>query len=271
MSSFKGWLSRPAVVLILVAAAGAISATATAIVLADDPSHSQPANRNSSIDIEMPKTEYNVGERLHFAIDTYGICAAPNVTITRHEAGEALTVYEYVGGPVSCRAENEPDEPHLRWEARMLGQRISNEYVGGDGNSVITTSAAMTLKKAGNYTVSASLLDWSDTASIDFTVTDNGEGITLARMDLVSIEAFTLAHEPIGKVVPQMEFKKGELVLLNATFANPSTGAMQDFILTLGIRDENENPLPDDISIVTGDAAAEGTISIEHSWRPEKV
>jgi hypothetical protein len=63
-----------------------------------------------------------------------------------------------------------PDQPYLEWKADQLVQRISDENFGGDGNSVMTTSAAITLKKAGNYVISASLPDRSKDVSAGFTV-----------------------------------------------------------------------------------------------------
>lgn len=223
----------------------------------------------------MPKTSYGVGERLNFTIHTYGICASPNVIVMGNDepTGEALIIYEYRGTAIRCPPQDDPSDPYLKWEAERLAQRFGDEYFGGDGNSIITTNAAIILKKAGNYTISASLIDQSDSAARNFVVEDDGITITpTVRMNLSSLRAYTPIHELIGDVVPQMEFKKGEQVLFNATFANPSADKrLEGFVLTLGIRDENENPVPDDISIVTGDTMPGGTISVEHSWRPEKV
>lgn len=266
-------IATPIAVGVLVAV-GALSATAIAITMAGDSLQPpQSSNPYPSIDIEMPKTTYQIGERLNFTINTYGICASPDVTIYRHEEpGESLKLYEYRGGPVSCPYEEEPDKPHMRWQADNLIQRFSDEYFGGDGNSVIATSAAITLKKAGNYTISASTIDHSDSAARDFVVNDGIIGATAERMNLSSLRVHTPLHELIGDVVPYMEFKKGEQVLFNATFFNPSAyQKLDDFVLSLGIRDDSENPLPDDISIVSGDAAQGGNISIEHSWMPEKA
>lgn len=255
-------------------AVGALSATAIALTFAGD--RFQPAPSRTafqSIDIEMPKTTFQVGERLNFTINTSGICAAPNVTILRFDEThtEALKVYEFAGGPISCPPQSAPDEPHLRWEAERLEQRFYDDYFGGDGNSIITTNAAITLKKAGNYIISASLLDLSDNVSREFTVRGDAEGIAPIRMNLTSLNSYTPNHELIGKVFPHMEFRKGEQVLFNATFANPSMGVLEGIVLTVAIRDESENPLPDDISIVTGDAAPIGTISVENWWVPQKA
>lgn len=155
----------------IVAVAGAI---ATIVIVSASDNFKQPALPESpypSIEIEMPKTVYHVGERLSFAIDTYGICATPNVSILRDIGdGEYLPVYQYMGGPIHCPPPQSPDQPRLRWEADRLVLRIGDENFGGDGNSVITTTAAMTLKKAGDYLISASLLDRSKDVSADFTV-----------------------------------------------------------------------------------------------------
>lgn len=265
-------IATPIAVGILVAV-GALSATAIAINVAGD-SLQLPRSDSPypSIDIEMPKTTYRIGEKLNFTVNTYGICATPDVTIYRQEKLELLKVYEYRGGPVSCPYEEEPDKPHMRWPADNLVQRFSDEYFGGDGSSVITMTAAITLKKAGNYTISASTIDHNDAASKDFVVDGGNIEMPTVRMNLSSIRAYTPLHELIGDVVPEMEFKKGEQVLFNATFANPSSyQKLDNFVLSLGIRDDSEDPLPDDISIVTGDATPGGTISVEDSWVPEKA
>jgi len=255
-----------------IVAVGALSATAIALTLAGDRFQPPPSRTSfQSIDIEMPKTTFQVGERLNFTINTHGICASPNVTILRYDEtnAQALKVYEYTGGPISCPPQNAPGEPHLRWEAERLEQRFYDDYFGGDGNSVITTSAAITLKKEGNYIISASLLDRSDSVSKEFSV--RGEGIAPIRMNLTSLEAYATNHELIGKVVPGMEFKKGELVFFNATFANPSVDTRYGAVLTVDIKDNNENPLPDDVSTVTGNAMSVETISVENSWTPQRA
>lgn len=228
----------------------------------------------------MPKTTFQLGERLNFTINSHGMCATPNVMIVRNDEAhrQEIIVYDYRGASTYCPAtvEAKAGQPHFVWIADQLQQTFSDEYLGGSGNSVVMSNAAITLKKAGNYTITASLLDWSDSASKEFTVVvggeDRGIGATPPiRMNLTSLKAFTPIHELIGKVVPHMEFKKGQQVLFNATFANPSANMLGDIILTLGIRDMNENPSPDDISIITGDAMPNGTLSIENSWMPEKV
>ena len=128
-----------------------------------------------SIEIEMSKTSYLVGERLNFTINTFGLCATPNVIITRNDdaqAGMVLTVFQYMALPTHCGSNPDVKSglPHFIWTADRLQQKFSNEYVGGDGKSVINTSAALILKKAGNYTVSASLINRQMTVSQDFAV-----------------------------------------------------------------------------------------------------
>jgi len=124
-----------------------------------------------SIAIEMPKTSYRVGERLNFTIHTYGICAGPSVTIYRvTEEGEAITLYQSTASAFSCPLPERPDQPYAKWEAERLVQRMSDEIVGGDGSAIITVNAALTLKKTGNYTLSASLIDQSKSVSRDFSV-----------------------------------------------------------------------------------------------------
>lgn len=156
-----------------IVAVGALSATAIALTFAGD-RFQPPASRTAfqSIDIGMSKTTFQVGERLNFTINTKGICATPNVTILRYDETntQALKVYEYTGAAIPCPPQDAPDEPHLRWEAERLEQRFYDDYSGGDGNSIVTTNTAIPLKKAGNYIVSASLLDLSDSVSKEFTV-----------------------------------------------------------------------------------------------------
>lgn len=154
-------------------AVGALAATAIALTFAEDQFQPSPSRTSfQSIDIEMPKTTFQVGERLNFTINTSGVCASPNVTILRYDETNAvaLKIYEYSAAPISCPPPSAPDEPHLRWEAERLQQRFYDDYFGGEGDSIITTNAAITLKKEGNYIVSASLLDRSDSVSKEFTV-----------------------------------------------------------------------------------------------------
>ncbi|MGH9876422.1 MAG: hypothetical protein ACRD5H_02200 [Nitrososphaerales archaeon] len=47
-----------------------------------------------------------------------------------------------------------------------------SEGFGGNGDSVIATTAAITLKKAGDYAIDASLMDQSKSASAEFTLMD---------------------------------------------------------------------------------------------------
>jgi hypothetical protein len=173
-SSIKKALRTPIFVVMLVAIAGAI---ATIVIVSASDALKQPAtlpeNPYPSIEIEMPKITYQVGERLDFTIRTYGICATPNVSIWRDTGnGESILVYQYVAEPIRCPQPQSPDQPHLKWKADQLVRRISDENFGGDGDSVVTTSAAITLKKAANYVISASLPDRSKDVSAGFTVMD---------------------------------------------------------------------------------------------------
>ena len=112
-----------------------------------------PENYYSSIDVEMPKTTYQVGKRLNFTINTHGVCASPNVTITRNDEvqGEAPIAYEYRGSFVRWPPSEAPDQPYLIWQGVCLTRTYSNEYFGGNGDSKVTTNAAITLKTAGKY------------------------------------------------------------------------------------------------------------------------
>lgn len=165
----------PIVVVMLVAAAGAIATVVVMIASASYDALKQPSlpeNPYPSIEIEMPKTTYEVGERLDFTVHTYGICASPNVSIWRDTGnGEgAVLVFQHAAAPISCPPPYSPDQPHLIWQAEQLVHRISDESFGGDGNSVMTSSAAFVLKKTGDYMISASLPDRSRDVSADFTV-----------------------------------------------------------------------------------------------------
>src|SRR5881628_3265177 len=86
-SSTKRGVRTPIVVGMLVAA-GAV--TAVVIIFASDAlkQPAPPENPYPSIEIEMARTTYQTGERLDFAIHTFGICATPNVTIWRYEGNE---------------------------------------------------------------------------------------------------------------------------------------------------------------------------------------
>lgn len=175
-SSTKKEARTPIVIGILVAA-GAIAA---ALIVSATDALKQPAlpeNPYPSIEIEMPKTTYAVGERLDFAIHTYGICASPNVTIWRDTgSGESMLVFQRMAAPISCPPPDSPDQPHLIWQSGQLVHRISDESFGGEGNSFMTSSAAFVLKKTGDYVISASLPDRSKSDSANFTVTGAATG-----------------------------------------------------------------------------------------------
>jgi hypothetical protein len=155
----------------MLVAAGAI--TAVVIIIASNAlkQPAPPENPYPSIEIEMPRTTYQVGERLDFAIHTYGICATPNVTIWRYEGDEKLMVYQYMATPFRCPPPAGPDQPHIIWKADQLVQRINDEN-SGNGDSMIAKSGSINLIKAGNYSINASLADESKSVSMDFTVAD---------------------------------------------------------------------------------------------------
>ena len=174
-SATKWLTTAPLIIGILIGAGGVIIAL-TIISSAGifNPLASPiPQTEYPSIEIEMPKTSYQVGESLDFTLHTYGICATPNLSIYREGGdGQWVTVYQYVASPFSCPSQEAPDQPHLIWKADQLVQRISDESFGGDGNSVITINAALTLKQVGNYAISASLPDQSKALSMSFAVID---------------------------------------------------------------------------------------------------
>lgn len=169
-ASTKGQFRTPIFVGMLVAA-GAIATTG--IILASNAlvRPGPTANPYPTIEIEMLKTSYQVGDRLDFAIHTYGICATPNVTIWRYDGDGGLIIFQYMSSPFSCPSPDEPSQPHMIWKADQLVQRISDENFGGNGDSVIVTNAAINLKKAGDYSISASI-DQSKSVSMDFAVVD---------------------------------------------------------------------------------------------------
>lgn len=279
-------LTNPMLVGVTVAA-GVIIATALTVYFAGNSvgqTDSQPSITRQSIEIKAVKQNYHVGEHLNFTIDTRGICASPNVSIVRNDEtnGEAIVIFEYSGGPVHCPPPSQPGEPYFIWNAERLVKRTSDEIYGGEGNSIITRSAAILLKKVGNYTVTASLIDLSDVVSKEFSVTEdnNGEAIISmpARLELISLKAYTTSQEIIGDVVPDMEFKKGEPVLFNATFSNTSPATdmrtVTDIVLMLGIKERSEIAKPDEFSIVNGATVvipAGGSVSVEQSWTPERA
>lgn len=170
--------ARTSIIIGMLVIAGAIAVVLN--ISANDVLNQQPtlpaANPYPSVEIETPKATYQVGEHLDFTVHTYGICASPNVSIWRVDAGggvgggEAVLVYQYMAAPISCPPPERADEPHLIWQAERLVHRISEEGFGGEGNSAITASAAITLKHAGGYMISASLPDRSKSVSADFTV-----------------------------------------------------------------------------------------------------
>lgn len=165
-------LPRTPIVVGVLVAAGAIAVFAIIIASSAMKQPAPPENLYPDIEIEMAKTSYQVGERLDFAVHTYGICATPNVTIWRYEGDEGLMVFQYMSRPFSCPPPAEPSQPHMIWKADQLVQRISDENFGGNGDSVIATSAAISLKKAGNYAIVASPIDESKSISMEYTVID---------------------------------------------------------------------------------------------------
>lgn len=153
-----------------------------------------------------------------------------------------------MGGPVRCPSQEPGSNIHFEWKAEALVERISGGYYN-NGDSEVTRDAAIVLDRAGNYTVTASLLDWSDSVTKKFTVVDGsasggggappGNIMQIHRMNLTSVTAYTAAHEAIGEVVPGMEFARGEPVFVQSVFSNPHKAPVSQFILSSIVRDES--------------------------------
>lgn len=262
---------------IALAAGLAAGAFLLAPYISSAPEQPRAGSAAPSIEMDGPRATYTTGERLDFTVHTYGQCATPNVVISRG-GGRSVLVYQHMGDPVRCPSQEPGSNIHFEWKAKELVERISNEYYGGNnGDSELARDAAIVLTRAGNYTVTASLLDWSDSVTKKFTVVDGGGAppsniMQVRRMNLTSVTAYTTAHEVIGAVVPGMEFANGEPVFVQSVFSNPYAAPVSPFILSSTIRDQSPDPLPDQYASVTGDAALHGkTIALEQLWVPERA
>jgi hypothetical protein len=110
---------------------GIIIATVSAVYLSEAYKPDQvPQTSPTSIEISGLRESYRVGERLNFTINTYGICATPNLVINRYDnaTGGSILVFGYGAEPVHCGPFLGPAaEPHFIWYADRLGTRISDE------------------------------------------------------------------------------------------------------------------------------------------------
>lgn len=273
-----GFATAAAIAIAVAAAAGLGLATGMFLLapLANNARDGPDVDRRvpPSIEMDGPNATFAAGDRLDFTVHTYGLCATPNVVISREENGTAVLLYQYMAAPVRCPLQEPGSNIHFEWKAEQLVQRVSGEFYGGD--SELVRDAA--LGKAGNYTITASLLDWSDSVTRKFTVVDStasagAPGSAQARrMNLTSVAAYTMTRELVGEVVPGMEFIKGEPVLVQSTFSNPHAAPVSQYILVSSIRDQNPDPVPDQYASVTGDAAPQGkAIALELSWLPERA
>jgi hypothetical protein len=94
------------------------------------------------------------------------------------------------------------------------------------------------------------------------------------RPTLVSVVALDSSREQIGEVTPDMEFKTGQPVLIQATFANENPEVISDHFIAMSVRDAAAS------DTLTGDELEDGanfqgsilpnsTITLELHWNPQ--
>lgn len=93
-----------------------------------------------------------------------------------------------------------------------------------------------------------------------------------ARPTLNSIVALNGSRGMIGEVVPQMEFKLGSPVFIQANFANNNEADITQDTITMGLRSQNGGDLRDEnVVSFNGGIARGSTIALEFYWQPDRT
>jgi hypothetical protein len=98
---------------------------------------------------------------------------------------------------------------------------------------------------------------------------DNRQATTDARPTLTSVIALNSSREMIGEVVPQMEFKLGNPVFIQANFANSNEADITQHTIIMGLRSQNggdENAVS-----FNGGIPRDASIALEFYWQPDRT
>ncbi|HEX2557613.1 MAG TPA: hypothetical protein VHK86_04765 [Nitrososphaera sp.] len=106
-------------------------------------------------------------------------------------------------------------------------------------------------------------------AAINNESTADNQLATDARPTLDSIVALNGSREIIGEVAPQMEFKLGSPVFIQANFANNNEADITQHAITMDLRSQNGG---DENTVSFNGGIARGTsIALEFYWQPDRT
>lgn len=101
---------------------------------------------------------------------------------------------------------------------------------------------------------------------------DNQRATTDARPTLTSIVALNGSRGMIGEVAPQMEFKLGRPVFIQANFANNNEADITQHTITMGLRSQSGGDLRDEnVVSFNGGIARDSSIALEFYWQPDRA
>jgi hypothetical protein len=101
---------------------------------------------------------------------------------------------------------------------------------------------------------------------------DNQQAMTDAQPTLTSLIALNSSREIIGEVVPQMEFKFGSTVFIQANFANNNEADIAQRTITMDLRSQNGEDLRDEnVVSFNGGIARDANIALEFYWQPDRT
>lgn len=98
---------------------------------------------------------------------------------------------------------------------------------------------------------------------------DNRQATTDARPILTSIIALNSSRETIGEVAPQMEFRLGSPVFIQANFANNNEVDITQHTITMGVRSQNGGD--ENIVSFNGSIARGASVALEFYWQPDRT
>lgn len=101
--------------------------------------------------------------------------------------------------------------------------------------------------------------------------------LTDLRLTLTSIVALDSSREVIGNIESDMEFKVGEPVLIQASFANENSDVISDYFIAMSIRNaggseslsQDSEPF-EHAANFQGSIAANSSVALELYWNPQR-
>jgi hypothetical protein len=109
-------------------------------------------------------------------------------------------------------------------------------------------------------------------AAINNESTADNQQATDARPTLNSIVALNDSRGMIGEVVPQMKFKLGSPVFIQANFANNNEADITQHTITIGLRSQSGGDLRDEnVVSFNGGIARGSSIALEFYWQPDRA